>query len=121
MADEFFVLKLVERETIACLRAVVILLHIGNDTWAHHQLDIGGGEGLLIVLVFRFKVEFHDGAFRYDVGTQAIVDDGNQGSGDEVGAQQALETDSGSQHGNDFAVASQLRGEEDHGDENEQR
>ena len=121
VAHQLLVLELVEREAIAGLRTVIVLLDIGYDAFAHHQLHIGGREILLSVLVFCLEIVLDDVSLGDDVSAQSIVDNGNQGCRNQVGSQQALEADTGCQHGDNLTIACQLRREEDHRDKDEQR
>ena len=63
----------------------------------------------------------HHRSLGNDERTQVEVHHGNDGCRDEVGAQQSLETHTAGQHGDNLRVACQFGGEEDNGNEDEQR
>ena len=58
-------------------------------------------------------------SFRDDVSAKLEVEQGDECCRDNIGAEQALETHSARQHGNNLWVACQFRGEEDDRYENE--
>ena len=120
-ADQFLVFKLVEREAVAGAGNVVILRHEGNDARCHLQLYVGGGGDLLVVLIERLEVMAYNVALGNNVGTEIEVEHRDDSRRNEVGAQQPLEAHAAGQHGNDFGIACQLGGEEDDGDEDEER
>ena len=119
--NEFLFLKLVKRESVARLRLVVILGYIGDDTLAHLQLHVLCGCNLFVVLVKRLKVVAHNSSLGDDVGAEIEVECGDECRRNHVGAQESLETHSACQHGDNLGVACQFGGEEDYGDEYEQR
>ena len=121
VTHQFLILELVERETISALVVVVVLLEIGYHTWSHHQLHITGRGDLPVVFVLRFKVLTHHRTMGDDIGTQIEVDQRNQSRREKIGTHESLEAHASRQHGDDFGVAGQLRGEEDDGDKHEQR
>ena len=121
VTDELLLLKLVEREAIACLRVVVVLLDIGNDAWSHHQLHVAGRRNLLVVLVFRLKLLSDHRSVRDDIGAEVEVHQGDESGREQVWPHEPLETHSSGEHRDDFGVTCQFGGEEDDGDEDEQR
>ena len=62
-----------------------------------------------------------DRSLRNNRSTEPVVEDGDEGGRNEVGTHQPLEAETRGQHGNNFAVARQLRGKKDDGNEHEQR
>ena len=70
MAHELLVLELVERESVAFLHVVVVVLDVGYDTVAHLQHHVLGRCVLPLVLVYRLEVLAYDGAVGYDLGIE---------------------------------------------------
>lgn len=70
MAHEFLVLKLVERESVALLHVVVVVLYIDNDAFAYLQHHVLRGRVLLLVLIYRLEVLAYYGAVGYHFGTE---------------------------------------------------
>ena len=121
VADQFLVLKLVERKAVALLRSVVVVLYVGNDALSHLQLHVVGCRCLLLVLVGGFEVLPDDGAVWDDVGAQEECQQRQEYAGDHVWAHEPLERHSRCQHRDNLRVAGQFRREENHGNEDEQR
>ncbi len=121
MGDELLFLKLVETEAIASLHVVVVVLNVGDDPWRHLQLHILRRRVLLLVLVHRLEVLPNHRPVRNDVGREIIRQRGKKHARHHVRPQQALERDSGREHGYDLRVARELSGEKDDRDEDEQR
>ena len=118
--DELLVLELVEREAVARLAVVLKAVDVGYDSGVDLQLDVFGGVGLALLVVFVLEVDAGDAAPGYDERAQAEGDHGDDGSGHHVGPEHALEAHAGGEHGDDFGILGQLGGEEDDGYEDEQ-
>ena len=73
MAYEFFLLELVEAESVTPLRVVVVVLHIGNYALIYLQLYVFGRSILLLVLVHRLKVLAYYRAVWNHVGREYIA------------------------------------------------
>ena len=121
MVHEFLVLELVERESVAALQVVVVVLDIGDDALAHLQLHVFGGIVALLVLIERLEILLDDRTLGDDVGTQIEREQRDECRGNHVGPHHAPETDTGCQYGDNLGIAGHLRGKEDDGDEHEER
>ena len=121
MTHQFLVLKLIQRETITCLGAVVVILYVGNDTWSHHQLHITGRSGTLGVLIFSLKVLTDHRTMRNHIGDEIEIHDSDECCREHIRLHEPFETHTCCQHRDDLTIASQFRGEEDNGNEDEQR
>ena len=78
MTHQLLVLKLIQRETIACLGAVVVALDVGDDAWAHHQLHITGRSDTGGILVFGFEFLAGHSTVRNDTRDQNVINNSNQ-------------------------------------------
>ena len=121
MAHQFFVLELVEAETIAALPTVVVILDVGNHTRTHLQLHVLGRCVALLVLVHRLEVLAYHRAMGYHVGSEVECDERDEHARNHVGAHQAAERHARGENGDDLGIAGQLRREENHGNKDEQR
>ena len=118
---QLVVFKLVEREAVSRLVVVLVALHVGNDTRIYLQLDVAHIVCPLLVLVHLLKLQSGDATGRNHLGTQHVGDQCDDGGRNHVGHHQALEAHSGGEHGDNLGVLCQLRREENHGNEYEQR
>ena len=121
VGDELLAVELVEREAVAGLVVVFEAVDVGYDAGIYLELDVSRGVGLARLVVLVFEVQAGDTAVGGDVGAQEEGGYGDDGGRHHVGAQQPLEAHAGGEHGDDFGVLGQLGGEEDDGDEDEQR
>lgn len=121
VADQLLALKLVEGEAVAALVAVVVVLDVGHRALAHLQLDVLRRSVLLGVAVERLEVLADDRAVGDDEAVEVEGDAGDEHARDHVGAHQPPEGDARGEHRDDLGVAGQLRGEEDDGNEHEER
>ena len=69
MAYEFFILKLVERESVAGFRHVVVLLYVCYYSLAYLQLYVRSRCFLLVVFVERLEIVSYYGALWYHVSS----------------------------------------------------
>ena len=118
---QLLVLELVQREAVARLAVVLEAVDVGNDARVHLQLDVSGRVGLSGLVVLVLEVDARHAALGDDVSAQPEGDHGNDGRRHHVGPQHALEAHARREHRDDFGVLGQLRGEEDDGNEHEQR
>ena len=121
VADQLLAFKLVEGEAVAALVAVVVVLDVGHRALAHLQLDVLRRSVLLGVAVERLEVLADDRAVGDDEAVEVEGDAGDEHARDHVGAHQPPEGDARGEHRDDLGVAGQLRGEEDDGNEHEER
>ena len=108
VADQLFVLKLVQTETIPTFHLVVVVLDVGNHTFSHLQLYILGRCILLLVLIHGFEILPDDGPLGDDVCSKQECHDRDEGCRYHVRTHQPLETDTCGKHGDNFGIACQL-------------
>ena len=118
---QLLVLELVQREAVARLAVVLEAVDVGDDARVHLQLDVAGRVGLSGLVVLVLEIDARHAALGDDVRPQPEGGDGDDGGRHHVGPQHALEAHAGGEHCDDLRVLGQLRGEENDGDEHEQR
>ena len=118
---QLVVFKLVEREAVGRLVVVLVAFHVGNHPRVHLQLDVAHIIRLLLVLVHLFELQSRHTSRGDDLRAQHVSDQGDDGRRNHVRHHEPLETHARGEHGDDFGVLRQLRREENHGDEHEQR
>ena len=118
---QLLALELVQRKAVARLAVVLEAVDVGNDARVYLELDVARRVGLARLVVLVLKVEAGLAALGDDVGAQAIGDHRDDACRHHVGAKHALEAHARGEHGDDFGILRQLRGEEDDGNEDEQR
>ena len=74
-------------------------------------MHVFGSRRFPFVFVNSFKILSHDGSLRNDVGAEVVRQYRNQHARNHVGAQESLKRNSRGQHGDDFGVSSEFRGE----------
>ncbi len=119
---ELLVHELVEREAVAALRHVVEVGDIGHHAGVHLHLHVvHRGDVRLLLDVPVLKVHPCHVALRYDIGTEQVGGQGDECRREHIGTEQPPETHARALHGDDFRIVRQLRGEENDGDEHEER
>ena len=118
---QLLALELVQRKAVARLAVVLEAVDVGNDARVYLELDVARRVGLARLVVLVLKVEAGLAALGDDVGAQAVGDHRDDACRHHVGAKHALEAHARGEHGDDFGILRQLRGEEDDGNEDEQR
>ena len=118
---QLLALELVQREAVARLAVILKAVDVGNDARVNLKLYILGRIRLARLVVLVLKVDARHAALGDDERPQPESGHRNDGCRHHVGPQHALEAHARREHGNDFRVLGQLRGEEDDGDEHEQR
>ena len=118
---QLVVLELIQRETVSRLVVVLIPFHVCNDSTVYLKLDVPDVIGRFLVLVHLFKLQSGDTSRRDDFRSQHIRHHRDDGCRNHVGEHHSFKAHARREHGNDFGVLRQLRGKENHGDEDEER
>ena len=121
VGNQLLVLELVQREAIARLTIVLEAVDVGNDARVHLQLDVSCRICLSWLVILVLEVDTRHAALGDDVSSQPEGGNSNDAGRNHVGAQDALEAHARGKHGNDFRIFCQLGGEENDGNEHEQR
>ena len=118
--DQLLILEMLERETVAHVRAGIVAVEIGDHARLDLQLGIAYIVYLLVLDVLVLEVDTDLVGGRDD---ERVQDEGHardDGRRDAIGQHEPPETHAAGQHRDDLRVVRQLRREEDDGDEGEQ-
>ena len=116
-----FLVKLLQRKTIAGFVTVVIGRYIGYYPRLYLQLNI---TGIIYPLIFDIRIHIldtsHIGRWNY-IATQIEIQYSDNGCRNHIRHKQPLETDTARQHGYNLGVVGQLGGKKYNSDKSKQR
>lgn len=116
-----FALKMLQRAAITNAGAHLEGLDVEYRAGFNLHLDVAGVLAGEVVDILIRKIKHLLRSVRDDVAAQPETEEEEQGGGDEVWPHQAAVTDSAGQDSDDLTIARHLTGEENDGDEDEQR